>query len=146
MLTNSNTVYWLFVLAEYGLTGKSTPKSDVFSFGITLLEVFSGKRPIDPMFEGDLNLREWINQAFPSSIADVVDQKLLQGHGIRHRDCNGNMALEGSSHNSNTCLQCIVKLGLLCTKESPEERTTMSDAVAKLKKIKQYHLKYCGSE
>lgn len=128
------------------MTGKSSPKSDVFSFGITLLEVFSGKRPTDPMFEGDLNLREWINQAFPSSIADVVDQKLFQGDGTRHRACRGNIALEGSSNDSNTCLQCIVELGLLCTKESPEERTTMSDVVAKLKKIKQYHLKNCGSE
>jgi len=32
---------------EYASTGKLTEKSDVYSFGVVLLELISGRRPVD---------------------------------------------------------------------------------------------------
>jgi len=50
--------------AEYMETGKITEKGDVFSFGIVLLELLTGKRPTDNFFmEGDISMVQWVSNA-----------------------------------------------------------------------------------
>jgi len=44
-------------LAEYMQSGRATEKTDVYSFGVLVLEVLSGKRPTDASFiEKGLNI------------------------------------------------------------------------------------------
>jgi serine/threonine protein kinase len=52
---------WAVTLAEYMHTGRATEKGDVYSYGVVLLELLSGRRPSDPslMAEG-LNLVGWV--------------------------------------------------------------------------------------
>lgn len=45
---------------EYASSGKLTEKSDVFSFGVMLLELITGNRPVDPTNAMEDSLVDWV--------------------------------------------------------------------------------------
>jgi len=51
-----------YVAPEYVSSGKFTEKSDVYSFGVMLLELITGRKPVDisqPV--GEESLVEWVS-------------------------------------------------------------------------------------
>jgi LRR receptor-like serine/threonine-protein kinase FLS2 len=111
------------VWIEYGSEGKISIKCDVYSYGITLLEMITRKKPTDNMFEGELTMRRWINALLPDRIMEVVDDGLLRTENGR------DVTIMQSVFSS------IMKLGLRCSEELPNERVDMKDVLSKLKKI-----------
>jgi hypothetical protein len=93
-----------------------------------LLEVFTAKRPTDPMFTGELSIRQWVHQAFATGLASVLDNRLLQDEAL-------------SIHDLNVTLSSIFELGLQCSSDSPNRRMSMRDIVVALKKIKKGYTK-----
>ncbi|CAO2144686.1 unnamed protein product [Urochloa humidicola] len=133
-----------YMAPEYAFMGKASRKSDVFSFGIMLLEVFTGKRPTDPMFVEGLSLRQWVSQVFPARLIDAVDPKLLQDEEIHHicfgHQTGTSLGSSSSTSTSNSILASVFELGLLCSSESVEQRMAMNHVVSKLEDIeKDYH-------
>uniref|UniRef100_A0A0D9UVX4 non-specific serine/threonine protein kinase n=1 Tax=Leersia perrieri TaxID=77586 RepID=A0A0D9UVX4_9ORYZ len=71
-----------YLAPEYASSGKLTDKSDVFSFGVVLLELITGRKPVDssnPM--GDESLVEWarplLTQALETgSVGELIDPRL----------------------------------------------------------------------
>lgn len=65
-------------------------------------------------------------KAFPDRIGEVMDTSLLRGENID--------ALE--QHEILNCVNQLVALGLVCTRESREERPTMTEVVIVLERIR----------
>ncbi|KAA8537814.1 hypothetical protein F0562_027606 [Nyssa sinensis] len=126
-----------YIPPEYGLGEKPSTAGDVFSYGIMLLELFTGKNPTCENFVGGLSLKKWVKMAFPGNVEQVLDPELLLHlDDLSHED--------GQSISPETQLACLITVigvGLSCTVDSPKGRISMGDALRKLKSTRDALLK-----
>uniref|UniRef100_A0A2C9VKX4 non-specific serine/threonine protein kinase n=1 Tax=Manihot esculenta TaxID=3983 RepID=A0A2C9VKX4_MANES len=123
-----------YAAPEYGLGSELSVEGDIYSYGILLLEMITGKRPTDNMFDSGLNLHSFARKSLPHNVMEMVDPVLL-GDDIE-------IMTKGQSTNAGNrmveCLISIVEIGLACSMESPRDRMDMSKVVHELHKIKMF--------
>ncbi|KAL0359186.1 UNVERIFIED_CONTAM: Arginyl-tRNA--protein transferase 1 [Sesamum angustifolium] len=67
-----------YVAPEYGMGGAVSISGDVYSYGILLLEMFTGKRPTDELFRDGLSLHEHAKIALSlNQVMNIVNPTLL---------------------------------------------------------------------
>uniref|UniRef100_A0A2N9F1Z5 Protein kinase domain-containing protein n=1 Tax=Fagus sylvatica TaxID=28930 RepID=A0A2N9F1Z5_FAGSY len=66
-----------YAAPEYGMGGEASTEGDVYSYGILVLEMFTGRRPTDDMFKDGLNLHDFVKMALPKRLIEVVNPMLL---------------------------------------------------------------------
>ncbi|XP_019191171.1 PREDICTED: LRR receptor-like serine/threonine-protein kinase EFR [Ipomoea nil] len=109
---------------EYGIGSRPSKAGDVYSFGILILEMFTGKRPTDELFKDGLNLHSYAKAGLADRGVEIADPKLVQ-----ERD-----------EQTQMCLVCMFKVGVACSVEFPAYRLKIRDVVGELNKARKFFL------
>lgn len=96
---------------------KISEKSDVYSYGVVVLEVLTGKQPIDPTIPDGLHIVDWVKKIRNTQ---VIDQ-----------------GLQSRPESEVEEMMQTLGVALLCVNPIPEDRPTMKDVAAMLSEIRQ---------
>ncbi|GFY96042.1 leucine-rich receptor-like protein kinase family protein [Actinidia rufa] len=103
-----------YIAPEYGYTYKVSEKSDVYSFGVVLMELVTGKRPIEPEYGENKDIVNWVSSKLKTkeSVLSMVDSTIPEGQREE--------AIK------------ILRIAILCTARLPALRPTMRSVVQML--------------
>uniref|UniRef100_A0ACD5W2P7 Uncharacterized protein n=1 Tax=Avena sativa TaxID=4498 RepID=A0ACD5W2P7_AVESA len=108
-----------YVPPEYYQSFRCTTKGDVYSYGVVLLELLTGKPPTDSAdFGEDNNLVGWVKLHTKLKITDVFDPELLKD--------DPTLELELLEH---------LKIACACLDDRPSRRPTMLKVMTMFKEI-----------
>ncbi|CAD5167186.1 unnamed protein product [Musa acuminata subsp. malaccensis] len=101
-----------YLAPELARTGKATTITDVFAFGVFLLEVACGRTPVDPTADEEkLILSDWVLKNWQKgSILETTDPRLEEEYDVEE-------------------VELVLQLGLLCSHPLPTERPSMRQVV-----------------
>ncbi|XAR62033.1 Non-specific serine/threonine protein kinase [Bertholletia excelsa] len=103
-----------YIAPEYGYAYKVNEKSDVYSFGVVLMELVTGRRPIEPEFGENRDIVSWVSSNLKSreSVLGMVD-------------CTIHEAFKEDAIK-------VLRIGVLCTAKLPALRPSMRSVVQML--------------
>ncbi|VFQ88529.1 unnamed protein product [Cuscuta campestris] len=104
-----------YIAPEYAYTLRVNEKSDIYSFGVVILELVTGRLPTDPEF-GEKDLAKWVCTTLDQKGVDhLIDPKL------------------------DSCFKeemfKVLSIGLLCTSPLPINRPSMRRVVKMLQEV-----------
>lgn len=108
-----------YVPPEYGQTWTATSKGDIYSFGVVLFELITGKRPVCDYYPDskEATLVGWVRYLVKTNRAEsAIDPKLARTGPVPVIQ-----------------MQEALRIGYLCTADSPAKRPTMQQIVGLLK-------------
>ncbi|CAM8985757.1 unnamed protein product [Rhodiola kirilowii] len=123
-----------YVAPEYGMGGAISALGDIYSYGIFLLELITGKRPTDDMFNNEMSIRSFSERAIPDNIEQIVDQCLV--NELRENSTTQRNP-EQFKLQCHTFLVSFVEVGISCTSVSSKDRMAIQSAIRCLKGIKE---------
>ncbi|MFS7912195.1 putative protein kinase RLK-Pelle-LRR-Xb-2 family [Helianthus anomalus] len=113
-----------YVAPEYGQTWQATTKGDVYSYGVLIMELATGRRAVDG---GDECLVEWARRVMGDGRS-----------GSNHRMIPVSGLAEGAVEMCE-----LLRVGIRCTAESPQLRPNMKEVLDMLVRILTNRTDFC---
>lgn len=111
------------MLPEYGYTSKIDQKSDIYSYGVVLMELLTGKRPIEPGFGECQEIVGWVRDELREGgdrgAGEVLDASIC-----------------GECAHVREEMLLVLRIAVLCTARSPKDRPSMRDVLTMLGEAK----------
>ncbi|XP_057870225.2 inactive protein kinase SELMODRAFT_444075 isoform X1 [Cryptomeria japonica] len=99
-----------YLAPEYAESGKVSTKTDVYSFGMVLLELITGRKALDRTLPGQ-SLLAWARPLLDDRrYHELIDPLLMDSHDVHE-------------------LYCMVRAAGLCLRKDPTSRPTMNQVV-----------------
>ncbi|KAG9139030.1 hypothetical protein Leryth_023944 [Lithospermum erythrorhizon] len=100
-----------YLAPEYAYSSKATTMCDVYSFGVVLMELLTGKKPVEPEFGENKNIISWVSTKIGSKegAMEVLDKRV--------------------SESFKEEMIKVLKIAIRCTLGTPTLRPTMSEVV-----------------
>ncbi|CAM8899106.1 unnamed protein product [Rhodiola kirilowii] len=129
-----------YIAPEYGMGASISPHGDIYSYGILLLELITGKRPTDEMFNNEMSLRSFCERALQVHVHEIVDECLVS----ELREATATQKNPEEFKNQwYTFLTSLVEVGLSCSMDSSRDRMDIQSAIKCLKRIKEQYDMVC---
>ncbi|GAU41455.1 hypothetical protein TSUD_237050 [Trifolium subterraneum] len=122
---------------EYGVGSEVSRCGDMYSFGILVLEMLTGRRPTDELFEDGQNLHNFVVNSFPDDLIKILDPHLVPRDAeVAIQDGNSENLIPSVTE----CLVSLFRIGLICSMESLKERMNIVDVTRELSIIRKTFL------
>ena len=104
---------------ENAYTTTKGKESDVYSYGVVLLELLARKKALDPSFIEEMDIVSWVRSVWSNTgeIEKIVDSSLMEE--FLHSDIMEQVI-------------DVFVVALRCTEKEPSKRPTMRDVVRQL--------------
>ncbi|VFQ72067.1 unnamed protein product [Cuscuta campestris] len=103
-----------YLAPEYAYSAKTTTKCDVYSFGVVLMELITGKKPVEPEFGENKNIVYWVSRKVETmeGAYDLLDKRVCESY--------------------KEYMIKALRIAVHCTYRTPALRPTMNEVVKHL--------------
>ncbi|CAN1295323.1 Probable LRR receptor-like serine/threonine-protein kinase At3g47570 [Linum perenne] len=118
---------------EYGMGNEVSIQGDVYSYGILLLELFTGRRPTDETFSDGLSLNNIVKNALSKQNTSEVVDPILLNELLRRLTTHHNYTTSSSNEarkDLEKLMSSILEIGVACSSDIPQERASMSEGLS----------------
>lgn len=114
---------WGYIAPDYAMTHRATRQTDIYAFGVLILEIVAGRKNMDVPAAQDGHISEWVWRLHAEGqLLQAVDSVVLTQSHMNPEE----IADEAKR---------LLLLGLACTNPNPSRRPSMVEAVQVITKL-----------